>query len=188
MAVVWTSLVAQMVKSLPTMRKTWVWSLGWEDPLEKELATYSSTLSWKIPGDGDGQGSLASCSPRGCKELDTTERLNWTALSIEHLGDSVVKNLPANAEYARGLGSIPGSGRSPGERNGNPLQYSCPENPMDRGAWRTIVRGVAKNWTWLSDYTLFFLCAPYPVSLLLISKISMLHLSQLINKYRYIIN
>ena len=49
------------------------------------------------------------------------------------------------------LGSIPGSGRSPGEGNGNPLQCSCLENPMDRGAWRATVRGVAKSWTRLSD-------------------------------------
>ena len=46
----------------------------------------------------------------------------------------MVKNLPANAEDARDVGLIPGSGRSPGERNGNPLQYSCLRNPMDRGA------------------------------------------------------
>ena len=44
-----TSLVAQTVKRLPTMRKTWVQSLGWEDPLAKEMATHSSTLAWKIP-------------------------------------------------------------------------------------------------------------------------------------------
>ena len=48
-------------------------------------------------------------------------------------------------------GSIPGSGRSSGGRNGNPLLYSCLENPMDRGAWRAIVQGVTKSWTWLSD-------------------------------------
>ena len=47
-------------------------------------------------------------------------------------------------------GLIPGSGRSPGEGNGNPLQYSCLENPMDREAWRATIHGVAKNWTWLS--------------------------------------
>ena len=45
------------------------------------------------------------------------------------------------------LGSIPRSGRSPGEGNGNPLQYSCLGNPMDGGAWQTTVRGVAKSWT-----------------------------------------
>jgi len=56
-------------------------------------------------------------------------------------GGSVVKNLPANAGVT---GSIPGSGRSPGEGNGNPLQYSCLGNPMDRGAWQAIVHRVAK--------------------------------------------
>ena len=47
----------------------------------------------------------------------------------------VVKNPPANAGDIRDMGSVPGSGRSPGEGNGSPLQYSCPENPMDGGAW-----------------------------------------------------
>ena len=55
---------------------------------------------------------------------------------------SVVKNPLANAEYA---GSIPGSGKSPGGGHGNPLQYSCLENSMDRGAWQAIVHGVAKE-------------------------------------------
>ena len=57
----------------------------------------------------------------------------------------VVKNQPANAGDAEDMGSIPGSGRSPGGVNGNPLQYSCLENPMDRGAWRASVGGVAKE-------------------------------------------
>ena len=57
-------------------------------------------------------------------------------------GGSVVKNPPANAGD---LGLIPGSGRSPGGRNGNPLQYFCLENPMDRGAWQAIVPGIAKE-------------------------------------------
>ena len=59
-------------------------------------------------------------------------------------GGSVAENLPANAEDT---GSIPGPGRSPGEGNGNPLQYSCLENPMDRGAWWDTVHGVTKSWT-----------------------------------------
>ena len=50
-------------------------------------------------------------------------------------------------------GSIPGSGTSPGEGNGNPLQYSCLENPMDRGAWWATVHGVAKSWTRLSNFS-----------------------------------
>ena len=54
----------------------------------------------------------------------------------------MIKNLPAIAETG---GSVPGSGKYPGERNGNPLQDSCLENPMDRGAWQAIVHGVAKS-------------------------------------------
>ena len=67
-----------------------------------------------------------------------------------YLGGSVVKNLPVNAGDS---GSSPGSGKSPGEGNGNSLQYSCLENPMDRGSWQAPVRGVVKSWTRLSDFT-----------------------------------
>ena len=63
----------------------------------------------------------------------------------------------ASAYNARDLGSIPGSGRSPGEGNGNPLQYSCLENPMDGEAWEATVHGVTKSWTWLRDFTFTFL-------------------------------
>ena len=63
-------------------------------------------------------------------------------------GGSVVKNLPANAGDT---GSIPGLGRSPGEENCNPLQYSGWENPMDRGAWWATVHGVTNSWTGLSN-------------------------------------
>ena len=59
----------------------------------------------------------------------------------------MVKNLPANAGDARDMGLIPGSGRSPGGGNGNPLQYSCLKNPTDRGAWWAMVHRVAKSQT-----------------------------------------
>ena len=59
----------------------------------------------------------------------------------------MVKDLPANAGDIRDMGSILGSGRSPGAGNGNPLQYSCVEKPMDRGALWATVRGVSKSWT-----------------------------------------
>ena len=65
-------------------------------------------------------------------------------------GGSVVKNPPANVGDA---GLIPGLVRSPGGGNGNPLQYSCLENPMDRGAWWAIVHGVTKSWTQLNTHT-----------------------------------
>ena len=58
---------------------------------------------------------------------------------------SVVKNIPASAGDTGDKGSVPGSGRSPGEGHGNPLQYSCLENPMDRGAWEATVHGVAES-------------------------------------------
>jgi len=60
-------------------------------------------------------------------------------------------------------GSTPELGRSPREGNGTPLQYSCLENPMDRGAWRATVHGVIKSWTWLSDYSY---CYVWTLSLL----------------------
>ena len=59
----------------------------------------------------------------------------------------MVKNMPADTGDARGTGLIPGLGRSSGIGLGNPLQYSCLENPMDRRAWRATVHGVAKSWT-----------------------------------------
>ena len=63
-----------------------------------------------------------------------------------------------SAWNAGDLGSISGLGRSPGEGNGNPLQYSCLGNPMDRGVWRATVHGVTKSWRRLSD----FMCCLLP--------------------------
>ena len=63
----------------------------------------------------------------------------------------MVKNPPANAGDARDVGLIPGSGRSSGVGTGNPLQYSCLGNSMDRGAWWAADHGVAKSWTRLSS-------------------------------------
>ena len=64
----------------------------------------------------------------------------------------VVKNLPANEGDIRDLGLIPESGRSPEGGHGNSFQYSCLENPMDRGAWRSTVHRVAKSWTQLKQF------------------------------------
>ena len=63
----------------------------------------------------------------------------------------MVKNLPASAADVGDMGSIPGLGRSLGGGNGNPLQYSCLENPMDRGGWQATVHRVPKSWTQLSE-------------------------------------
>ena len=64
----------------------------------------------------------------------------------------VVKSLPDNAGDVRDTGLIPRLGRFPGVGNGNPLQYFCLENPMDREAWWTTAYRVAKRWAWLSDW------------------------------------
>ena len=81
---------------------------------------------------------------------------NWKFYSIfveiihihkNHPGFPGGSEVKASAYNAGDLGSISGSGRSPGEGNGNPLQSSCLENAMDRGAWQATVHGVAKNWT-----------------------------------------
>ena len=70
-------------------------------------------------------------------------------------GGSMVKNLPANTGDTGDSVLIPGSGRSPGEGNGNPPHYSCLENSMDRRAWKATVHGVAKSWTQLSMQILY---------------------------------
>ena len=71
--------------------------------------------------------------------------LSW---DIDSVGDSDGKESACNV---RDLGSVPGLGRSPGGGHGSPLQYSCLENPMDRGTWQAAVHGVAKSWTRLSN-------------------------------------
>ena len=82
--------------------------------------------------------------------------VKYIQLNTYHFGTSqavpVVKNLPVNTPDVRDSDLIPGWGRSPGEGNGNPLQYSCLGNPMGRGAWQAIVHRVAENWTRLSTH------------------------------------
>ena len=77
----------------------------------------------------------------------------------------VGSEVKASASNAGDLGSIPGLGTSPGEGNGNPLQYSCLENPVDGGAWSATVHRVTKSRTRLSDFTLPYLTLPYVPSL-----------------------
>ena len=92
-----------------------------------------------------------------CKIMIDVLKLGWTWLQKQRMHiqgasqvELMVKNLPANAGDVRDMGLIPGSGRSPRVGNGNPLQYSCLENSMDRGACSAAVHGVAKNRTHLS--------------------------------------
>ena len=89
------------------------------------------------------------CSLWDHKEWDTIERLNNNNNQTKRASQVVlmVKNQPANAGDLRDVSLIPGSERSPGGGHGNPLQYSCLENPMDRGAWWATVHGVTTSQT-----------------------------------------
>ena len=129
------SLVAQMVKNLPAMQEILVWSLGWEDPSEKEMATWSSIFAGRIPWTEEPSRLQSMESQRVRHDWGTN---TFTFMNIYTLIDRValvVRSLPANAGDIRDVGLIPGSGRAPGGGHSNPLQYSCLENPMDRGAW-----------------------------------------------------
>ena len=97
------------------------------------------------------------------KGLDLIDRVPdelWTEVR-DIVQETGIKTIPcgsdgkASACNAGDLGSIPGSGRFPGEGNGNPLQFSCLENSMDRGAWQAAGHGVAKSRTRLSNFTFF---------------------------------
>ena len=87
-----------------------------------------------LPGESQGWGSLVGCHLWGRTESDTT----GVTQQQDFPSGSAIKSPPANVGD---LGSIPGSGRSPGEWNDNPLQYSCLGSPMDRRAWRATIHG-----------------------------------------------
>ena len=117
--------------------------------------------SGRSPRGGHGNPLQYSClenpKDRGAWQA-TVHRVEKSGTRLKRLSSSssiyafphgsVVKNLPATAG---GIGLIPGSGRPPREGNGNPLQYSCLENPKHRGAWWTTVHGVVKSRTRLND-------------------------------------
>ena len=75
-------------------------------------------------------------------------------ISSNQLGKTLAQTIESACNVGD-LGLIPGLGRSPGEGNGNLLQYSCPGNPMDGGAWQAAVHGIIKSWTWLSNWKIY---------------------------------
>ena len=77
------SLVAQRIKCLPAMQETWVWSLGWEDPLEKEMATHSSILAWRIPWTEEPGGLQSMGSQRVGHNSATSLSLSFTFMACE---------------------------------------------------------------------------------------------------------
>ena len=131
--------------------------------LEKEMATHSSVLAWTIPGTGEPGGLPSMGSHRVGHDWSDLA----AAVAVTLIGEGgalVVKNLPANAGDIRDASSIPEPGRSPGEGHGNPLQYSCLENHMDRGDWQSTVHRVTKSQTrlkWLSTHATLITSAKF---------------------------
>ena len=133
--------------------------------MEKEMATHSSVLAWKIPGTGEPGGllsmglhrvghdwsdSAAAAAPPCCSYFNSYYRE-----AGGFAGSLVIKNLPANGGATGDAGSIPGSGRSPGEGNGNPLQYFSGEFHGLTKEWTGGLQstGSQKSQTWLSTPT-----------------------------------
>ena len=109
------------------------------------MATHSSVLAWRIQGMGEPGGLPSMGLHRVGHDLSDLAAAAYPFWASQVL--LVVKNPLANEGDIRDVGLIPGLGRSPGGGHGNALQYSCLENPMDRGAWRATVHRVAKSWT-----------------------------------------
>ena len=178
------------------MQETQVRSLGQEDPLEKEMATHSSILAWKIPWTEDPGRLQYMGSQRVRHDWATSlhkdfklsfkiypinskvvkfslQKVSRVLIKHHQHGQSGLQVVPDPLLYsypvlyhggfpggsdskesacnAGDLGLIPGSGRSPGEGNGNTLQYSCLDNFMDRETWWATVHGVTESRTWLSN-------------------------------------
>ena len=115
---------------------------SWGRVAESYMTEHACTYSCASSGcSGSGFWSALILLPRTWSD-------HWLLAWIHFPGGSVVKNLSASAGD---VGSTPGSGRFPGEGNGNTVQYSCLENAMNRGAWQAIVHGAAKSWTQLSN-------------------------------------
>ena len=155
----WASLMAQLVRiCLQCGRpgfKPWVGKIPWR---REGLPT---PVFWS--GEFHGLHSQSMGSQRVGHDCTTFSYIHpsqtWNLVTIDQkrykasLVVQLVKNLPASVGDPGDVGSIPGLGRSPGEGNGNPLQYSCLENSMNRGAWWARVHGVMKNLTQLSVHT-----------------------------------
>ena len=141
------SLVAQMVKNLPAMWKTWVWSLGQEDPLEKGMATHSSFLPWEI----HGPRNLAGYSPCGRKESDVTERLThfFHLVPLLQLADASVSHIHHPFQHVYTETSSP------------PLCNFCLVASMISWFWSTGLKSTAlcfaeaKSMLWFPDQWLF---------------------------------
>ena len=117
------------------------------------LLTHVHMKQWSRGGELGGRAQVNVILPvLFCAFTDARHFIHSESFHPSYQHGTVIKNLPANAGDTGEVGLIPGSGRYPGGGNGNPLQYSCLENLMDRGAWRATVHGVTKSQTQLNDW------------------------------------
>ena len=158
---------------------TFAWKIPWtEDPggLQSMGSLRVGTterphfhFSLSCIGEGNGNPLQCSCleNPRDggawwaavygiTQSQRRLKRLSSSSSTMDQVGFPSSSDGKTSACNAGDPGLIPGQGRSPGEGNGNPLQYYCLENPMDRGAWQATVHGVTKSRTRLSDFTFTF--------------------------------
>ena len=113
----------------------------------------SSILDWKIPWTEEPSRLQSMGSQRVGHDWVTNIYIYIYIFTSKGFLGGTIKNSPVSGGEARDTGSIPGSGRSPGVGNSNPLQDSCLENSMGRGGWQVTVHGVMQNWAWLSTGT-----------------------------------
>ena len=167
-------------EELTLLKRPWCWERlkagegddrrwnGWMASLNQWTWVWVNSRSWWW------QGGLACCSSWGCKESNTIEQLKWTKLNCvlatglsdeSHFPSKLllaiicqINGFPGGSDSTESAcnagdpGLIPGLWRSSGEGNGNPFQYSCLENSMDRGAWWATVHGVSKSQIWLRNF------------------------------------
>ena len=155
-----------MVKNPPTMQETWVRFLGWEDPLEKEMAIHSRTIAWKIPWTEE-PGRLPSVGSQRVGHYWATSLWLFTFMHQRRKWQPTPVFLPGESQ---GRGSLVGCrlwGHTESdttewlhfdfslscirEGNGNPLQCSCLENPRDGGTWWPAIYGVTQSRTRLKQ-------------------------------------
>ena len=158
-----TSLVAQTVKRLPTMRETQVWSLGWEDPLEKEMATHSSTLAGKSHGwrkvDLFSLGCVASCiskiqiAKKTQEKLENLNKLSQKTFSSVQFSHSVMSNSlwPHEQQHARPPCPSPTPGVYP-----NPCPLGLKES--DTTEWLHFALQKLISWLGICLFLLLFSC------------------------------